>query len=452
MDINNTMSDIPMYDSLVYDRPDLGQFKVHRSSMTSSDIYDLELRRIFDRCWLYLGHESEIPNAGDYARRVVAERPLFFARNRDGELRVFHNTCPHRGALICRSDRGNAPVFQCFYHAWSFNTSGELIGLPDAEGYGPDFDRAEMSLRAPRYDSYRGFIFVCFDEETVPLREYLAGAAEYLDLVCDQSVDGMQVIPGSNRYSIKANWKLLGENSVDGYHVIPTHQTYFDYMDGQGAETTGSRKGFGRALGNGHGAMENDAIFGRPIAMWHPYFGADARPQMQRVKDDLIARFGRTKALRMAEKSRNLLIFPNLIINDIMAVTIRVFQPTGPAGMDVTAWELAPAGESGNLLRRRLESFLAFLGPGGLATPDDVEALESCQQGFRSGGVEWSDLSRGMTRSPRGSDELQMRSFWRRWQSLVADLPYVEQYEHGLTPGAIPEVEPSPELAPSADD
>ena len=135
-----------------------------------------------------------------------------------------------------------------------------------------------------------------------------------------------------------------------------------------------------------------------------------------------------------------------------MAVTIRVFQPTGPASMDVTAWEMAPAGETGSLLRRRLDSFLTFLGPGGFATPDDTEALESCQQGFHSGGVEWSDLSRGMQRSPKGNDELQMRSFWRRWQSLVADLTHREQYELGLAPGETPAVIPSPELLAAAAD
>ena len=440
---------------LVYDRPDLGKFRYHRSSMLLPEIYELERRRIFDKCWLYLGHESEVPNSGDYVRRVVAERALFFARDRDGELVVFHNTCPHRGALICRTDQGNAQVFQCFYHAWSFNTSGELIGMPDIEGYGPDFDRAEMSLRSPWFESYRGFIFVCFDAQTEPLVDYLAGAAEYLDLIADQSPAGMRVIPGSNRYTIKANWKLLAENSIDGYHALPTHQTYFDYMAneaGGNVPAIGNRRGFGRALGNGHGVMENDAIYGRPIAMWHPYFGEESRDEIQQIKDGLVARHGQDKALRMCEKSRNMVIFPNLVVNDVMAVTIRVFQPTGPARMDVTAWEMAPVDEAGNLLRRRLDSFLTFLGPGGFATPDDTEALESCQQGFNSGGVEWSDLSRGFYRDPRGNDELQIRSFWRRWQSLVADLPHVDQFERGLALGELPEVLPSPELSVAADD
>lgn len=440
---------------LVIDRPDLGKFRLHRSSMTSPEIYELEKARIFDKCWLYLGHESETPEPGDYARRTVAGRPLFFARDREGNLGVFHNTCPHRGALVCRKDRGNARAFQCFYHAWTFDTAGRLIGVTDIEGYGPGFDRSEMGLRSPRFESYRGFIFVCFDAGTEPLRKYLAGAAEYLDLVADQSPEGMRVVSGSNRYSIKANWKLLGENSMDGYHVLPTHKSYFDYMantygrDGSHAAVR-DRRGFGRALGNGHGVMENDSVYGRPIAMWHPYFGEEARPEIQRVKDRLIARHGLAKALRMCEKSRNLLVFPNLVVNDFAAVTVRTYQPAGPESMDVTAWELAPADEDGALLRRRLDSFLTFLGPGGFATPDDVEALESCQRGFRSGGVEWSDYSRGMLREPRGADELQMRSFWRRWLSMVAGLPHVERYERGLKPGEAPEVRPSPEPVATA--
>jgi p-cumate 2,3-dioxygenase subunit alpha len=127
----------------------------------------------------------------------------------------------------------------------------------------------------------------------------------------------------------------------------------------------------------------------------------------------------------MAEVNRNLLIYPNLIINDIMAVTVRNFYPPAPDAVDVTAWAVAPRNELASLRHRRLDSFLTFLGPGGFATPDDIEALESCQQGFASGGVEWNDISRGMGRSPMANDEEQMRVFWRRWQhqmGAAADL------------------------------
>jgi p-cumate 2,3-dioxygenase alpha subunit len=121
----------------------------------------------------------------------------------------------------------------------------------------------------------------------------------------------------------------------------------------------------------------------------------------------------------MCDFNRNMLIYPNLIINDIMAVTVRTFYPPAPDTVDVTAWALAPANELASLRQRRLDSFLTFLGPGGFATPDDLEALESCQQGFASGGVEWNDISRGMGRVPMANDEEQMRVFWRRWQQQM---------------------------------
>jgi p-cumate 2,3-dioxygenase subunit alpha len=104
--------------------------------------------------------------------------------------------------------------------------------------------------------------------------------------------------------------------------------------------------------------------------------------------------------------------------------------------MEVTAWEMATGEESGHLLSRRLDNFLTFLGPGGFATPDDTEALESCQMGFNARELEWSDISRGMKRVPQGKDELQIRAFWRRWHALLAGLPYREQPELGP---AIPE-------------
>ena len=109
---------------LIVDDRERGIFRVHRSVMTSPDLFDREHEQIFNNCWIYLGHESEVDNPGDYRRRTVVGRPLFFARGRDGQIRVFLNTCPHRGALICRRDEGNAEVFQCFYHAWDFQLQG----------------------------------------------------------------------------------------------------------------------------------------------------------------------------------------------------------------------------------------------------------------------------------------------------------------------------------------
>ena len=426
---NRNMGEPMDIKDLIIDDRRRGIFKVHRSTMTSMELFRLERERIFNRCWIYLGHESEVENPGDYRRRTVAGRPLFFVRDKDGRARVFLNSCPHRGALICRHDAGNARVLQCFYHAWSFNTNGELIGLPGEDAYGPYFDRSEMGLKQPpRVESYRGFLFVSFNPHVEDLVTYLAGARDYLDLIVDQTEEGMRVVPGSNRYSTKANWKLLAENSLDGYHLVPTHQTYVDYIASLGTDDSGDTldarpPGAARSLGNGHCVSENIARNGRPIAHWHPLFGEDAIEPIARVRQELVEKHGEERAYLMADTSRNLLIYPNLIINDVVAITIRYFEPLAPDEMDVTAWHLVPREEADTVLATRLDSYLTFFGPGGFATPDDVEALESCQAGFRASELEWSDISRGMLKpTPGTSDELQMRGFWRQWRANMQGL------------------------------
>ena len=414
---------------LIIDDREKGIFKVHRSSMTSTDLFERERREIFEKCWIYLGHESEVEKPGDYRRRTLVGRPLFFVRSNDGQVKVFLNTCTHRGALICRRDEGNADVLQCFYHAWSFNTNGELIGVPDEGAYGPYFDKSELALKEPvRVENYRGFYFVSFNPHVDDLVTYLAGAKEYLDLVVEQAQEGMKVVQGSNKYTMKANWKLLVENSLDGYHLVPTHQTYLDYISSLGNDQSGEPMtaripGRARALGNGHCVIESPARNGRPIAHWHPLYGEDAKEPMARVRERLVEKYGEERTFQMADTSRNLIIYPNLVINDIMAITIRYFEPLAPGNMNVTAWNLVPREESGDVLARRLDSFLTFLGPGGFANPDDVEALESCQAGFRATENEWSDISRGMLRPALTTDELQMRGFWRQWHADMLSLP-----------------------------
>ena len=415
---------------LVIDDKVNGVFRYHRSALTSPDILQLERELIFDRYWLYLGHESEVEKSGDYVRRKVGGRPLFFTRSSDGQIRVFFNTCSHRGALICRQDHGSADVFQCFYHAWTYNNQGQLIGTPDEAGYSEGFDRGSMGLKPPpRVDSYRGLIFVSFNPEVENLYSYLAGAREYLDLMIDQSETGMRVVAGSNKYTMKNNWKLLVENSIDGYHLIPTHQTYLDYIASLGPPGGSYPRRWSRteALGNGHVVLVSEAGAGKPVAHWAPLYGDETKGEMAGVRARLVERFGEDRAWLIADATRNLLIYPNLIINDVAGTTVRTFWPTAPNSLEVTAWEVAPREESESMLARRLDSFLTFLGPGGFATPDDVEALESCQEGFLANQVEWSDISRGMHHdAPRSVHELQMRGFWRRWHADMLGLGKVD--------------------------
>ena len=409
-------------DKFIVDDPERGIFKVHRSTMTSSDVLQEERAAIFDRCWLYLGHESEVAEPGDFVTRTLARRPLIFSRGEDGVVRALINSCTHRGALVCREACGTAKRHTCFYHGWTFANDGELLTLPDEDAYAESFDKSRMGLaQVPRLDEYRGFWFVCFDPGVIGLEEYLADAKEYLDIVADHGPDGMEVVGGTQDYSIRANWKLLVENSVDGYHALTTHATYLVYLKDLGTDLSPGFDGVGRDLKNGHACVEYVAPWGRPVARWEPRWGDEAKVDIDSLRAELDERVGPERGERIASRDRNLQIFPNLIINDIMAITIRTFDAVDVDYMNVSAWALAPKGEPDHLRARRLDSFLTFLGPGGLATPDDIEALEACQAGFGAvAELPWSDISRGYGREvPKTVDELQMQSFWRRWNELV---------------------------------
>jgi len=292
-------------------------------------------------------------------------------------------------------------------------------------------------------ESYRGMIFVSYDPDVEDLVDYLAGAREYIDAMMDAAevaatfsanghgsgngngsgadADGwsgpLQVLRGTHRYGIKANWKLLVENSFDGYHLGPTHATYFQFLKDQNVDVSPST-GTMKLLGNGHAVIEYSGSWGRPIARWAEQFGDASRQQLEALREKIIDELGET-GFRMAELNRNLFIYPNLFVMDNNATALRVIEPTSTAYMDVAQYELAPRVEDPTVRKVRLESYVTFAGPGGLATPDDVEALESCQQGASSG-VEWSLLSRGyFSEEPPMSGELQMRVFWRRWQEQL---------------------------------
>jgi len=410
-------------EDLVIDNREAGLFRVNRRVFTEPAILELEKERVFARSWIYAGHESEIPRPDDFRSRRVAGRPLILARGTDGQVRALLNTCTHRGALVCREQMGNAKTFQCSYHAWTYNNQGTLVGVPGEDAYSAAFDRTELGLRqAPRMESYRGFIFVSFAPQGEGLVDYLAGAKEYLDLVCDQSEAGMEIVGGTQAYSMRANWKLLVENSIDGYHALSTHHRYLGFLVETGIDLRSGLRlpGGARTLGNGHAVIEYDAPWGRPVARWASSFSEAKKAPLAALRKKLEERFGAEWAYRMTQTSRNLLIFPNLVINDIMSITVRTFFPVSHDYMEINAWALAPQEESGEDRALRLDNFLTFLGPGGFATPDDVEMLESCQRGFANHEVGWSDISRGMKRAqPLPNDELQMQTFWRRWHELV---------------------------------
>ncbi len=409
-----------------------GIFRVNRRAFVDPDVLRLERERIFDRCWIYLGHESEVAQPGDFISRIVVGRPLIMNRDQHGIMHVFFNSCPHRGALVCREDKGRARSFVCPYHGWAFRDDGHNLLKPLPESYSAAcLSDPHSNLQAvPRFEVFAGFVFVNFNVHSESLSDYLAGAGEYLQDIQQMDREGMVVVGDAQAYSARANWKLLQENSADGYHAQTTHATYFNYIrNREGTVRNSFGKGFGRVrdLGNGHAVSESvgSTPWGRPLGRWMPSFGDLARDEINRVKQELAERLGAEKSEWLCEGDRNLLIFPNLVVNDVMALTIRTFYPVSPDYFEVNAWALAPKNETPQLRDLRLKSFVEFLGPAGFATPDDQEMLELCQRGYaNSPWIQWNDLSRGMMTedgpAPAKQDELQMRTFWRRWHAMMS--------------------------------
>ncbi len=407
-------------------------FRIARSSYVDPELYHAELEAIFSTCWLYVGHDSELAGPNDFQTRTIAGRSVIFVRDQDGQARCFLNVCPHRGAQLCRHREGNAKAFHCFYHGWSFATDGEVLHIAEEETYSPGFraNGRHNLVPVPQFEQYRGFWFLNFDPDAPALRDYLGAACTYIDRVVDQAEMGMEIVGHPQEYSMRANWKLLAENSTDILHVEALHPTYLDLVrtNSAGAIKWGEMKGECIDLGNGHSVVEREAPHGRPIAKWISLWGEDVKVEIDRIYARLVDQFGADAAEKMARYSRNILIFPNLVINDIMSLTIRSFQPSAVDYMEISVWSLAPVEERGTpALERRLTNFLEFLGPAGFATPDDVEALESCHRAFATyREAPWNDLSKGF-RGPDDDlvgatkDELPQRAFWRGWRDRLLD-------------------------------
>jgi p-cumate 2,3-dioxygenase subunit alpha len=429
----------------VIDDRETPRFRVHRSTMVDEAILDEERRLIFDKSWLFVGHESEIENPHDFRTRNVGGRPIIFTRNAEHQVKVFVNSCPHRGMQIETRGEGHGRFLKCFYHGWSFSTNGDLVALPGEDSYGPDFDRHNLCLVQPsKVESYRGFVFLSWTSEIADLETYLAGSADILDLFADQSEQGMQIIGGSHLYAANANWKLLSENSADGYHAMTTHHRYLSMLKESGKDLStvfkaGTSPNLGYDLGNGHAVIGGaDATGGMNTGLGRDISGEALSKQMSR-RDRFAELYGADWANRMFS-GRNLVIFPNLAVVDlIMGITLRTYYPISPGYMEVTAWSLQPKDDDPELRRMRQENFLTFWGPAGLATPDDIEALERCQRGFAAHDVApWNDISRGMGSEKKiFTDELQMRTFWREWDRRMTGTEHPPEVPPTLRSGRV---------------
>ena len=210
---------------------DLDNREVSVAALHDQELYELELERIFAKAWLMIGHDTEIPNVGDYVVRLMGEDQVIVARAADGQVHVSLNVCPHRAMHVCLSDSGNARVHKCIYHGWAFRPDGSFIGAPieKEQMHGNIKSKEQLGLKKARVQVYGGLIFATWNHDGPSLDEWLGDMKFYYDMLFCRTDKGLEVLGPPQRLTIDANWKTAGEQSAcDGFHTLTLHGSVID--------------------------------------------------------------------------------------------------------------------------------------------------------------------------------------------------------------------------------
>ena len=358
---------------------------------SDGEIFELEKQRVFARAWMFLAHESEIPEPGDYVVRRIVDDSFIVTRDEHAEIRVLFNMCLHRGMQVCRSELGNASHFRCPYHAWTYRNTGELTGVPfhgDAYGGDAGLARSGVSLLSPpKVDTYAGLIFASLDPSAPELTTYLGGFQFYLDFYLRQSEAGAE-IRGPQRFRVKANWKIGAENFAgDTYHTPHTHASVVDINLFAAPKARKRKEGALYFAGAGGGTTyklptadfrENLLSIGYPDEMI---------TRMQAVWDpDHRAMVGSSGFMPSAAT-----LLPNLsfvhnwpVVNadGLVApfISMRLWQPVSATETEVYSWFCVDRDAPADYKAASYKAYLMCFGSSGMFEQDDVENWTSITQ------------------------------------------------------------------------
>ncbi len=411
---------------------------ISRRLFFDPDLYEIEKDRVFGRSWLMVGHESQIPNPGDFFTSFMGEQSVIVVRDNSGNIRVHLNTCPHRGMPVCREDRGSTRTFFCVYHGWNFARDGSLSGLPNQRAtYARDLDKSKLGLFAvPRVETRYGLIFANHDAGAMSLDDYLGDMAWYLDTSLSRRAGGIEVL-GVQKWRVGTNWKVPAENMVgDVAHAPATHSSVFQIVPGDPASDMALKSvleyGNNVALPNGHGGTfrvyPKDDVVGRMPGETNLHGAPGVGEYLRSVQAEAEERLGEVrKHLKIATCTT----FPNLSLLG-SNFTFRVAHPRGPMKSEVWSWVFVDREAPREVKDAMRQFYTLTFGPGGMLEQDDGENWEGVTYG--SSGVEASEhpfhYGAGLDAGPhpelRGTvstvySEHTQRNLYRRWHELMLE-------------------------------
>lgn len=194
-------------------------FALERDFYCDPDIYEREIERIFLKVWLYAGHQSEIPNVGDWFLCEFAGESVIIVRSAENEIRALLNVCRHRGSRICVESSGCSRHLRCRYHGWSYGLDGQLMAAAHMD---ENFDKSGIRLKNINVELLDGLIFINFAEQPAPFDVVRKNLSEALR---PYGLENAKVAHRQS-YPIASDWKLAVENYCECYHCAPAHPEY----------------------------------------------------------------------------------------------------------------------------------------------------------------------------------------------------------------------------------
>src|SRR5262245_31568877 len=387
--------------------------RVHRRLYTDPAIFELEMERIFGAAWIYIGHESQVKKPGDYFTTRIGRRPVVMVRDNEGRVRVIHNQCAHRGAMVVATETGNASEFTCCYHGWTYHLDGTIKGVPLNHGYPRDFDAKNPKvamLAVPRVTNYRGFVFASEAADGPSLEESLGHILTSLDDMIDRAPDGeIEVAGGTFRHAYDGNWKLYFENLCDAAHPIFTHRSSIEAAQAQSDPV--------HSYGTGEIAIRQMRQNAAPYSFWetqvgiwtyaggHSYLGDyhDDSKLVAALKDPVFRDYlaaleknkGKEETKRILEVRRwNSNIYPNVSLMSQFQ-QLRVVHPIAVNRTMVQTYSFRLKGAPEQMFRNTVAFANIVNGTGSLVLTDDLEIYNRIDLGLSSEGAEWLQVGRG---------------------------------------------------------
>jgi 3-phenylpropionate/trans-cinnamate dioxygenase alpha subunit len=406
--------------------------RIDPSIYTDEEVYREEMKKVFGRAWLLIGHDSLIPNPGNFFHTYMGEQPVILTRDRSGQVNAMLNICRHRGARLVRVDDGKCNSFVCSYHAWTYGLDGKLEYVPgEQELYDGKLDKEQFGLKKARVATYAGLIFATWDYEAPSLEEYLGDGRWYLDTEFNRSAKGT-VAFGPHKWMQPVNWKTAVDNSSDWYHVPYTHASAANAL----TRITGAPRLTQDSIWNKKGRLafvngHQFAFFRLPEDKDDP--SGYSVENHEKDNTEVNERLGEFRGSGVILGTHSL--FPNTVLGFRLAI------PRGPRKTEFWHFSVVNGADSPEEQRAEALRHAAQNGAGGHFESDDIdnwrnvtesglypEALEMGQYiNMGIGNTHQDDVFPGQI-SDRFVSEANHRAFYKRWEEFMnadswADIP-----------------------------